>query len=59
MGVMKLNEVINSAELFRSSIYACMLKDYFPKPIQLGPTAVAWIEGEVHKWLSDKAGQRG
>lgn len=59
MRVMKLNEVINTTGLSRSSIYAYMLKGNFPKPIQLGPRAVAWIEDEVHKWLSDKISQRG
>ncbi len=29
----------------------CMTKGEFPKPIQLGPRAVAWIEGEVQEWL--------
>ena len=51
MRVMKLNEVINTTGLSRSSIYAYMAKDGFPKPIQLGPRAVAWIEEEVHEWL--------
>tara|TARA_R110001583_G_scaffold18601_1_gene73815 strand:+ start:2640 stop:2810 length:171 start_codon:yes stop_codon:yes gene_type:complete len=56
---MKLNEVINTTGLSRSSIYAYMAKGGFPKPIQLGPRAVAWIEEEVHKWLCDKISQRG
>lgn len=51
MRVMKLNEVINTTGLSRSSIYAYMTKGEFPKPIQLGPRAVAWIEGEVQEWL--------
>ncbi|MGO3344155.1 MAG: AlpA family phage regulatory protein [Marinomonas sp.] len=44
---MRLNEVINTTGLSRSSIYAYMAKGGFPKPIQLGPRAVAWVEEEV------------
>lgn len=51
MRVMKLNEVINTTGLSRSSIYAYMAKGGFPKPIQLGPRAVAWVEDEVQGWL--------
>jgi len=28
-----------------------MAKGVFPKPIQLGPRAVAWVEEEVQGWL--------
>lgn len=58
MRVMKLNEVINTTGLSRSSIYAYMAKGMFPKPIQLGPRAVAWVEGEVIKWLQEKLNAR-
>lgn len=51
MRVIKLKDVINTTGLSRSSIYAYMAKGEFPKPIQLGPRAVAWIEEEVHSWL--------
>lgn len=57
MRVMKLNEVINTTGLSRSSIYAYMSKGNFPKPIQLGPRAVAWIEEEVQGWLMERASQ--
>lgn len=58
MRVMKLNEVINTTGLSRSSIYAYMSKGNFPKPIQLGPRAVAWVEGEVQGWLQDRLDER-
>jgi predicted DNA-binding transcriptional regulator AlpA len=35
----------------------CMTKDEFPKPIQLGPRAVAWIEEEVQGWLMERVSQ--
>tara|TARA_R110000764_G_scaffold20693_2_gene52979 strand:- start:28002 stop:28172 length:171 start_codon:yes stop_codon:yes gene_type:complete len=48
---MKLNEVINTTGLSRSSIYAYMSKGNFPKPIQLGPRAVAWVDEDIQGWL--------
>ncbi|ETX11517.1 transcriptional regulator [Marinomonas ushuaiensis DSM 15871] len=51
MRVIKLKDVINTTGLSRSSIYAYMAKDEFPKPIQLGPRAVAWVQEEVQEWL--------
>ncbi|WP_309477157.1 helix-turn-helix transcriptional regulator [Marinomonas foliarum] len=58
MRVMKLNEVINTTGLSRSSIYAYMSNGNFPKPIQLGPRAVGWIEVEVREWLQEKLNAR-
>lgn len=58
MRVIKLKDVINTTGLSRSSIYAYMAKGGFPKPIQLGPRAVAWIEEEVQEWLKAKIASR-
>lgn len=58
MRVMKLKEVIKTTGLSRSSIYAYMSKGEFPKPIQLGPRAVGWIEEEVREWLQERLNAR-
>lgn len=58
MRVMKLAEVMNTTGLSKSSIYAYMAKNLFPKPVQIGPRAVAWIEGEVQDWLKIKITER-
>jgi prophage regulatory protein len=36
----------------RSSIYAMMEAGDFPRPVKLGPRAVAWVESEVDAWIS-------
>lgn len=59
MRVIKLKDVINTTGLSRSSIYAYMAKGEFPKPIQLGPRAVAWVEKEVQGWLQVRLDARG
>lgn len=58
MRVIKLKDVIDTTGLSKSSIYAYMVRGEFPKPIQLGPRAVAWVEEEVQGWLTSKLEQR-
>lgn len=36
----------------RSSIYAMMEAGDFPRPVKLGPRAVAWVESEVDAWIA-------
>jgi len=36
----------------RSTIYAMMEAGDFPRPVKLGPRAVAWVESEVDAWIS-------
>jgi prophage regulatory protein len=31
----------------------------FPRPIRIGPKAVAWVEGEVDAWLRARIADRG
>lgn len=38
--------------LKRSTIYAKMDKDEFPKPIKLGERMVAWLESDVIDWIN-------
>lgn len=44
--------------LSRSSIYAAMAKQAFPKPVPIGAKSVAWIEAEVSAWMLDKINKR-
>jgi len=47
--------------LSRSSIYAMMDADEFPRPIRIGRRAVAWPESTILAWLAERptAGQAG
>lgn len=38
--------------LSRSSIYLRVSQGDFPRPVQLGPRAVGWVESEVEAWLT-------
>ena len=37
--------------LSRASIYAMMSKGNFPRPLRLGPRAVAWRASDVQEWI--------
>ena len=57
--ILKLPDVMQRCALSRSSIYAFMAENRFPKPCSLGERAVGWIESEIHDWISQKAESRG
>jgi prophage regulatory protein len=40
--------------LARSTIYLYVQQGSFPKPVTLGPRAVAWLESEVSAWITER-----
>ncbi|HGF5258543.1 TPA: AlpA family transcriptional regulator [Vibrio parahaemolyticus] len=51
MRFLKLKEVMEKTALSRSTIYRKMSEDVFPKSVNLGDRAVAWVESEVDDWM--------
>jgi prophage regulatory protein len=49
--LLRLPQVRVRTGLSRSTIYQYISAGTFPKPVQLGPRAVAWIESEVAAWI--------
>ena len=56
--ILKLPAVAERTGLSRSSIYAFIKENNFPKPLPLGPRAVGWLEGEVTDWINRRAESR-
>ena len=52
--ILRLPEVRSRTGLSRSTIYAHMSDHEFPRPIDLGPRAVGWLESEVNDWLNER-----
>lgn len=52
--IIKLPEVISQTGLSRSSIYAKIEANEFPKSIGLGARSVGWIEEEINQWIEDR-----
>ncbi|UKA03958.1 AlpA family transcriptional regulator [Photobacterium damselae] len=58
MRLIRLNEVKSLTGLGRSTIYKYMSEDQFPKTVDLGGRAVAWVESEIHEWIAAKIAAR-
>jgi prophage regulatory protein len=52
--IMKRKEVEAMTGLGRSSIYAKMESNAFPKAIKLSERSVGWLEHEVQAWLASR-----
>ncbi len=57
--ILKLPDVMERCALSRSSIYAYIQHNKFPKPVSLGERAVGWLESEISNWIAERAEQRG
>ena len=58
MKIMRLEEVIASTGLGRSSIYKLMAEDAFPKSVPLVNRSVGWVSYEVEGWIRDRIDER-
>lgn len=58
MRLIKLKEVMDCTGLGRSTVYNYIAEDLFPKPVNLGARAVAWVESEVHDWILARIEER-
>ncbi len=54
MRLIKLKEVMHMTGLARSTIYKFIATGVFPKPVNLSPRAVAWVDTEIEEWVLGK-----
>jgi prophage regulatory protein len=52
--LIRLNEVMRLTGLSRSSIYAQIANNLFPRQVKLGQRCVAWTEGDIQVWIEEK-----
>ena len=53
--ILRLSDVKGRTGLPRSSIYAKISEDRFPKSISLGGgRSVGWIESEIDEWITEQ-----
>jgi prophage regulatory protein len=53
--ILRRRQVEARTGLARSTIYQYIKDGAFPKPVQLGPRAVGWIESEVSEWIGARS----
>ena len=51
-------EVERMTGLSRSTIYLLLSSGAFPKPVNIGPRAVAWVETEIAEWVQSRISER-
>jgi prophage regulatory protein len=56
--ILRRNDVEKRVGLKRSSIYALIAKDAFPKPIELSQRSRGWIEAEIDDWIESRVANR-
>ena len=52
--LLRRRQVEGLVGLRRSAIYAAMAAGRFPRPIHLGPHAVAWLAIEIDAWVAER-----
>jgi prophage regulatory protein len=52
--ILRLKDVQRQVGLSRSAIYARLADDDFPRPIQLGPRAVGWLQADIEEWIDGR-----
>lgn len=57
MRMLRVRQVCQVTGLGRSTIYLMESEGRFPRRVQLGLRAVAWIEADVQAWLQARAAQ--
>lgn len=58
MKAMKIKDVVEKVSLGQSTIYKMVAAGEFPKPFQIAPRRIAWVESEIEDWLTERASQR-
>lgn len=56
--ILRMPAVLAKTGLSRSTVYAEMARDRFPKGIKLGERAVGWAESEIAAWLESRKAER-
>ncbi|PXW23365.1 AlpA family transcriptional regulator [Paraburkholderia caballeronis] len=58
MKAIRIKQVIEKVSLSQSTIYKMIAEGGFPKPFQLAPNRVGWLEEDIDAWLAVKAGRK-
>ncbi|ROU09491.1 helix-turn-helix transcriptional regulator [Lysobacter enzymogenes] len=56
--LLRIQEVCDRVGLSKTTIYARMTNNDFPKPVPLGGV-VAWVESEIDQWIGERIAERG
>ena len=52
--ILRLPQVSRKTGMARSSIYAAIAKNLFPRQIKLSVRCVGWLESDIDAWVSER-----
>ncbi len=52
--LLRRRSVLERTGLSCSRLYDLMAQGEFPRPVELGPQSVAWVEAEVSSWIQTR-----
>jgi len=50
----RLKQVLSRTGMSRSTLYAYVREGRFPPPVSISARCVAWVEGEIDRWISER-----
>ena len=51
--LLRLPDVLKRTGLSRASVYTRMKEGGFPKPVHIGPRAIAWPQSDIDEWVAN------
>lgn len=54
----RLEQVKARTDLSRSTLYAYIRDGRFPAPVSISERCVAWVEGEIDRWMAERIASR-
>lgn len=53
--ILRLADVEARCAVNRRTLYYWMERGMFPRPIQLGPRTVGWLDSDIEAWIAERA----
>lgn len=55
---MRKQEMLRRTGLSKTRMHELVKQGTFPKPVQIGKRAVAWVESEIEQWIQEQISKR-
>lgn len=56
--LLRRKELLPRVGISTAQLYRLMTAGAFPRPVQLGPGSVAWVEAEIEDWIAARVAER-
>jgi prophage regulatory protein len=56
--LLRKRAVLDKTGLSHAKLYVEIREGKFPRPVDLGPKSVAWVESEIDEWIAEHIARR-